>query len=357
MWKNIFIFAQIFLMETISLSTRNGNVSKIYVDSTLLSLPGVLRKHAENRRIVAIIDQNVDSLYGDVFPFEKITVRASEHDKSLATAERVLAQLIELHADRDVFLLGIGGGITTDLCGFVASIFKRGVEFGFVPTTLLAMIDAAIGGKNGVNLLTYKNMVGSIRQPSFVFVPCTVLQSLPISEFRNALPEMWKTFLIAQQDFRASADFFAHLEHKTMMQHSQEVDLLLYYIKEAINIKCRIVERDECERGERRLLNLGHTFAHALEHCDPNIAHGEAVGIGLVLAAHNSALPQLEQQIAQALDAFGLRCALPCHINKTELLAAMHHDKKITAGKLNFVGFDADGKVCVKSMEIDALRL
>lgn len=344
-------------METISLNTLNGNTCQIYVDSTLRFFHDVLREHAANRRIVAIIDQNVDSLYGDVFPFEKITVRATEHDKSLATVEKVLARLVELRADRDVFLLGIGGGITTDICGFVASVFKRGVDFGFVPTTLLAMIDASVGGKNGVNLLGYKNMVGNIRQPRFVYVACSVLQSLPLASFRNALPEMWKAFLISRHDFEESADFFAHFDHTAMMRDPSALESILYYIKEAVGVKCRIVERDEWERGERRLLNLGHTFAHALEHCAPEIAHGEAVGIGLVLAAHNSAQPQLERVISKTLSDNGLRNSLPQNVDRQSMLEAMRHDKKITAGKLNFVGFDAGGKVCVRSMSIDDVRL
>ena len=153
------------------------------------------------RRVVAVIDRRVEELYGNLFPFEKIEVVAEERRKTMQTVEELIQKLLELHADRDVLLLGVGGGITTDICGFVASIYKRGVACGLVPTTLLGMVDAAIGGKSGVNMLGYKNMVGSIRQPEFVVSSVEFLRTLSVAEVRQGLAEMLKAFLISGKHF------------------------------------------------------------------------------------------------------------------------------------------------------------
>ena len=299
----------------------------------------------ENHRVIAVIDEKVDALYGHLFPYEKITVVADERAKTMATVERITRQLMELGAGRDTFLLGIGGGITTDICGFVASIYKRGVSFGFVPTTLLAMVDAAIGGKNGVNVDGYKNMLGTINQPQFVISCPAFLSSFSKSEICKSVPEILKTRLIDGKSIEEVADFFGNTDFPKGLEDGR----LLGYIREAAEVKCRVVASDERESGCRRILNLGHTFGHALERCSGNrLSHGEAVGIGLVLAAKNGGAGRMAESITAVLEQLGLPSQIPDNLEITELNRTVLQDKKNSGTHLNLVVIDAAGKISLK---------
>ena len=302
----------------------------------------------ENRHVIAIIDEKVDRLYGDLFPYERITVVAEERVKTMATVEHLVRRLMEMGAERDVFLLGIGGGITTDLCGFTATVYKRGVGFGFVPTTLLAMIDAAIGGKNGVNVDGFKNMVGAIVQPQFVLTCPSFLSSFSKSEINKSVPELLKTCLISGKGFDEVASFFGRTDFPEFLESED----LLGYIREAASVKCNVVAHDERESGVRRVLNLGHTFAHALERCTGNqLSHGEAVGIGLVLAAKNGGSDAMAERIANTLKQLGLPYQIPDSLKLADLNVAVEQDKKNSGHLLNLVVIDDAGKVsfCRKS--------
>ena len=173
--------------------------------------------------------------------------------KTLQTVERVLRRVIELGVDRKTFVLGIGGGIVTDVAGFAASIYMRGLRFGFVSTTLLGQVDASVGGKNGVNLDGYKNMTGTFTQPDFVVYDPALLRTLPDREFRAGLAEVVKSAIIAD------AELFARLEQSDFATLRRDTDLLADALSAAVRVKADIVERDERESGERRKLNLGHT--------------------------------------------------------------------------------------------------
>ena len=302
------------------------------------------------RRVVAVIDRRVEELYGNLFPFEKIEVVADERRKTMQTVEEVIQKLLELHADRDVLLLGVGGGITTDICGFVASIYKRGVACGLVPTTLLGMVDAAIGGKSGVNMLGYKNMVGSIRQPEFVVSSVEFLRTLSVAEVRQGLAEMLKAFLISGKHFEECGAFFAGSGVGEMLADGAKRDRLLGYIREAVAVKEAIVREDEREHGVRRLLNLGHTFGHALERCT-GMAHGDAVAIGMVCAAKcvNGADTQL---ITSVLQSCGLPVEMPAGVSREALLEAMMQDKKRADGRCRVVVLEAVGRVAVREMDL-----
>lgn len=310
---------------------------------TIMELTDRLEVKAAGRRVIAVIDRNVDALWGHYFPFEKIVIEASERNKTMETVNALIEQLLELHADRDVLLLGIGGGITTDICGFVAAIYKRGVAVGLVPTTLLAMVDAAIGGKNGVNMQGYKNMVGTFRHPEFVCCHPKFLATLPQKEVRNGLAEMLKSFIIKGEHFVACADFF---RAKTGAELCAEAETLLRYIREAANVKLEIVAEDECEQGKRRLLNLGHTFAHALER-STGISHGEAVAIGVVCAAKNGQSLDTEL-IVNTLKTCGLPTEIPQSTTSSALLEAMSQDKKMAEGKCLLVVINRIGDVSVR---------
>lgn len=306
----------------------------------------------EKCRIVAIVDEKVEALYGHLFPYEKITVVADEREKTMPTVEQITRRLMELAAGRDTFLLGIGGGITTDICGFVASIYKRGVSFGFVPTTLLAMVDAAIGGKNGVNVDGYKNMLGTITQPQFVIISPLFLSSFPKSEICKSVPELLKTRIIGGKPIGEVADFFGNTDFPKGLEDGR----LLGFIREALAVKCKVVASDERESGCRRILNLGHTFAHALERCSGNrLSHGEAVGIGLVLAAKNGGAGRMAESIAAALKQLELPSQIPENLGIAELNRAVLQDKKNSGTHLNLVVIDEAGKIEVKQKSVENL--
>jgi 3-dehydroquinate synthase len=258
-------------------------------------------------------------------------MQASEQDKTLSTVERLVTQLLELQADRDTFLIGVGGGITTDITGFVASIYKRGVKFGLVPTTLLAQVDAAIGGKNGVNFDRYKNMLGSFRQAEFVLIDTDFLQTLPLRELRCGAAEMLKTFLLADSHAYESAVEVFRAERPQVPQ---------WLVRRAGKIKMDFVSQDPEDHGVRRLLNLGHTFGHAIEKCSTRYAHGEAVAIGIVMAARMAC----EKGLLQAEDAERIRqdfaaCGLPVEppVPEAELHKAILQDKKRSGETIRYV--------------------
>ena len=259
-------------------------------------------------------------------------VHAGEEEKTLATAERLASQLLDLQADRDTMLIGVGGGVTTDLTGFVASIYKRGLRFGLVPTTLLAQVDAAIGGKNGVNFDRYKNMLGTFRMPEFVYIDTDFLQTLPRRELLCGAAEMLKTFLLA--DAHAYEEAVAHFRGPDPERIPE------WMVRRAGEIKSRFVEEDPEDRGVRRLLNLGHTFGHAIEKCTSQYAHGEAVAIGIVMAAalaveKGLAEPDLAGRIRSDFQSIGLPVDPP--VPEAELRTAILQDKKRTGTVLRFV--------------------
>jgi len=269
-------------------------------------------------------------------------IHASEKDKTLATVERLIAQLLELQADRDTLLIGVGGGIVTDITGFVAGIYKRGLRFGLVPTTLLAQVDAAIGGKNGVNFDRYKNMVGTFRQAEFVYIDTDFLQTLPARELRCGAAEMLKTFLLADAQAYGEAVLcfrnIAQAGDGTDPAKAQVVPTRL--VRRAGEIKFSLVEQDPEDHGVRQLLNLGHTFGHAIEKCSTLYEHGEAVAIGIVMAARMACRkglmkPEEAERIKEDFQAVGLPVEPP--VPEEELHAAILQDKKRTGTTLRFV--------------------
>lgn len=276
-------------------------------------------------------------------------IRATEEEKTLATVERLVTELLELQADRTTMLVGVGGGVTTDITGFVAAIYKRGVPFGFVPTTLLAQVDAAIGGKNGVNFDRYKNMLGTFREPAFVYIDTDFLKTLPPRALRCGAAEMLKTFLLA--DSRAYEQAVALFSGP----HPEQVPDAL--VRRAGEIKLSLVEQDPEDHGVRQLLNLGHTFGHAIEKCSTAYAHGEAVAIGIAMAARLACeqgllAPETAQRIALDLAACGLPVEPP--VPEAELRQAILQDKKRTGDKLRFVLPTAIGKAILWESSVSA---
>ena len=291
-----------------------------------------------------------------------VELEASEEKKSQRTVEEICRALLEGGADRKSFVLALGGGIISDMAGFAASIYMRGIRFAYVPTTLLAMTDAAIGGKTGVNFLSYKNILGSFTEPCFTWMAAASLEGLPRREVLSGAAEMLKSFIIDNVDgaYSTALEFFrtASLPEKC---DAATAARLLPLARAAAGVKAGIVSRDFRESGERKLLNLGHSFAHAIEHlaqtgADGNvgISHGEAVSMGIVLAARLScALGYAPKGFDSSLEAdfasAGLR--VKCPYAPRQLVQAMSRDKKAEAGTLSFVLMRGISDVFVEKLE------
>lgn len=268
-----------------------------------------------------------------------LEIEATEQGKTLRTVEETGRWLMDMGADRNALVLGIGGGITTDIAGFAASVYKRGIRFAFLPTTLLAQVDASIGGKNGVNLDSFKNMLGVFRQPEATFICPETLETLPYSQILSGAAELLKTFLICNEgsnyEKSVKALEYARAHEGCLPAGFNEL------VAAAASVKAGIVGRDPEEHGERRLLNLGHTFAHAIEKLSgEEVGHGSAVSMGVVLAARLSEKLGLAQNgLAARLEADFKACGLPVEspFAIEEMAEAMKKDKKAEGGRVHFV--------------------
>ena len=298
------------------------------------------------KHVFVVCDRNVEGFAKHLAGRrEMMPIDADEKHKTIDTVMQICRWLLSKGADRDALVLAVGGGVTTDMAGFAASIYKRGVRYANVPTTLLSMVDAGIGGKTGVNLDGFKNLLGVIRQPEFTAIFPEVLQTLPEKELRSGLAEMLKTFIIKNP---------SHAYERTVAEGP-----LPELIQLAAGIKQEIVEKDEFESGVRRKLNLGHTWGHAIEWRFPGaFSHGEAVAIGMVQAARYAekagvAEKGLAERIEKDLKACGLPTALPCPVK--ELMPAIANDKKAQNGQIRLVLPARIGKVVVKKVDPSTL--
>jgi 3-dehydroquinate synthase len=257
-----------------------------------------------------------------------------------------------MEVDRSSFIVGIGGGIVCDITGFVASTYLRGVRFGFVPTTLLSQVDAGIGGKNGVNFKGYKNMVGVFNQPEFVICDMNLLNSLPESEISCGFAEIIKHAAIAD------ADLFSYLEGHYRKALKLDAEVLERLVYDSVLIKSSIVGRDERERGERRKLNFGHTFGHAIEK-STGLSHGEAVSLGIVIASELSArkglLPEKDRQRVEAL-LKKLKLPTAVCIDRKGVLDALRRDKKRKGDTISFVLLRGIGNAVVQQIPMRELE-
>ena len=309
-----------------------------------ISEVGTFLKSDRARQIFLVCDRNVrwvaDRIGAEAAAVFEID--ATEGDKDISTVIRIDRWLMEQGADREALLLGIGGGITTDMAGFAASIYKRGIRFAFVPTTLLSQVDASIGGKNGVNLDSYKNMIGVIRQPEAVFICPESLDTLPYTQIVSGASELLKTFIIDNSggDYEEAVSILSGIRKAggEMGDYSGKLGEL---ISAAARIKAGIAGRDPFERGERRLLNLGHTFAHAIEKESlERVCHGNAVSMGTILAARLAErLGVAENGFAERLKADFEACGMPtaCPFGIDSLTGAMRKDKKAEGDVVHFV--------------------
>ena len=261
-----------------------------------------------------------------------------ESGKTLSTAERIFAALADARLTRDGTVVALGGGVIGDLAGFAAACWMRGVRFVQVPTTLLAMVDSAVGGKTGVNVPQGKNLVGAFHPPAMVLVDLATLDTLPDRELRAGCAEIVKYGAVGD------AEFFAWLEANAAAILARDPVALAHAVAQSVAHKARVVAGDEREAGERALLNFGHTFGHALEQVAGfgTLLHGEAVAIGMLQAARLSTALGLAaaadaERLAQLLRQFGLPVSRPPDLDPGALLAAMALDKKAVGARLRFV--------------------
>lgn len=343
-------------------------------------------KSSAEQVVKAYEAQNPDNLGTLLHPSNLLLLDVSEENKSMSTVLEICKWLMDNDAGRNALLLAIGGGITTDIAGFAASIYKRGIRFAYVPTTFLSQVDAAIGGKTGVNFENYKNILGVIRQPEFTYICPEVLGTLPYRDFLSGSAELLKTFIIdnAGNNYEKAVEVLSEIHGS--IDRKQAIALYLAEIEKlaaaAARIKAGIVERDEFDCGERRKLNLGHTFAHAIEsvsmsrHCgaESGISHGEAVAMGVIMAAkaserHYNLAPENSmrpENIAGQKDTEGeslssrlardfSRCGLPteCPFPPESLSGAMKKDKKAENGIVHFVLIRAIGDVRIEDLPVE----
>ncbi len=312
------------------------SLSRVVVGGSLRNTGEYLPEY----QVIILTDENVYDLYAPDFPaFPVIVIKPGESVKTLATVEFIYTELVKCGADRSTFLLGIGGGVICDIAGFVASTFMRGIEFGFVSTTLLSQVDASVGGKNGVNLGNFKNLIGVFNQPSFVLCDYELFKTLPEREYISGLAEVIKYGLIREASL---LELFASKTEDIRQRKEEVVHDLVW---QSVNIKKEVVEKDEFEGGLRRILNFGHTFGHAIEKVH-GLLHGEAVAYGMLVALYISGreanLDPVESERAKSLIlASGLlRKIKP---DKNQIIDVMKKDKKKSGEKIHFILIDTIG--------------
>jgi 3-dehydroquinate synthase len=305
-----------------------------------------LKAYISDRKCIIVTDENVFKLYGKRFPETPvIKIGMGEDIKSMDTVLYIIREMVKFSCDRSTLLVGIGGGIVCDIAGFAASIYMRGISVGFVSTTLLCQVDASAGGKNGVNLDGFKNMIGVFNQPEFVICDTDLLSTLPDREISCGFAEIIKHAAIFDDKM------FEYLDtnYEDALNLKKEIiDKLVY---DSVVIKSNIVNQDERENGVRKKLNFGHTFGHAIEKIS-NYNHGEAISIGMVIAANASGISN-----ASSLIELLSKYKLPVAIEKNHKITdALSKDKKRRNSSIDFVFLKKIGECFVKSVPIDEVK-
>ncbi|KAA3650167.1 MAG: 3-dehydroquinate synthase [Proteobacteria bacterium] len=325
-------------MQTLSLNIP-GKQYPIVIDQQAFNFAEI-RSRLTAQKVMLVSDENVAPLYLeplraelDGFEVHECVIAAGENHKNIQSWQMILDALAKQGFNRSDVLVAVGGGIVCDITGFAAASWMRGVDFVQVPTSLLAQIDASVGGKTGVNHTAGKNLIGAFHQPQAVLINIATLQTLPPREFNAGIGEAIKYAGINQPDF------YGWLHDNRLAIKQQDQKALQHLISECCGFKAEIVRDDEKEQGVRALLNLGHTFAHAIENVsDYHYLHGEAVALGLVMAADLSvrlghAEPGLKAQFIELIAAFDLPHALPNKYTAEQIIHAMRLDKKAQSGQ------------------------
>jgi 3-dehydroquinate synthase len=332
-------------MDKLFLNLETGSTEIVFGNFSEL-----LTSISKNRKIIVLCDKNVNKLYPDISKnYSVININALESEKTLQIVEDIYSKLLELKVDKSTLLVAIGGGIICDITGYVAATFYRGLSLILIPTTLLAMVDASIGGKNGVNLNNHKNVIGIIRQPEAIIIDKEFIKTLPIEEFKNGTAEIIKHSLIS------GGEFYKQISKNADLKSAIISDSIL---KSAIQIKIDIVSEDVNEKGIRKILNFGHTIGHIIE-LKQQISHGHAVAIGIMMAtklsAHfNKCNKETVEEIYNLLSFYNL--PINSSLNIDEIINSLVFDKKKDAESLHFVFIEDIGIVKHESVKINSLN-
>ncbi|MDN3637291.1 3-dehydroquinate synthase [Simiduia curdlanivorans] len=327
----------------------------IYIGSGLLAEPSLFLPHIKSDQVCIVTNSTVGPLYQSRLQSSlkdkqgaQVQLPDGEAHKNFATLNLIFDGLLQARHNRNTTLIALGGGVVGDMCGFAAASYQRGVNFIQVPTTLLSQVDSSVGGKTGINHPLGKNMIGAFYQPQAVIIDIDLLATLPAREISAGLAEVIKYGLLGD------AEFLRWLELNIERLVALDPDALIYAIRRSCENKAKIVAADEREGGVRALLNLGHTFGHAIETQlgYGNWLHGEAVGAGMMLAAELSEkLGWLAAKdvvrVRGLLEKAQLPIAAPKSMTVDQFLAHMSVDKKVMDGRLRFVLLKALGEAVV----------
>ncbi|RUT79975.1 3-dehydroquinate synthase [Ancylomarina longa] len=333
-------------MKTIHIENQN---STIYIGESYKNIG----KYLPKKKCFLICDENIYQYYSDfINKFEHVVIGCGEINKTWSSAQLIIEKLLEMGADRNSFLLGMGGGLVCDISGFVASIYMRGLEFGFISTSLLSQVDASVGGKNGINFGKLKNMIGVFNSPKFVICDPVLLQTLPKRELRSGFGEIIKHAFIKDESL------FHFLKENKNVLLNLDSDCIEDLIYRAVFIKTEVVRQDPLEKGERKKLNFGHTIGHAIEN-NSDLTHGEAVAVGMIIAS------KLSHEICglSELDAFKIQSLLKAYeLPVTHQVSAkvinefLIKDKKKNRDTIDFILLRKIGEACIQSIPIEDLK-
>ncbi|TPH15199.1 3-dehydroquinate synthase [Litorilituus lipolyticus] len=329
----------------------------IYIDSGLIQNPHLFDKHIRGSRVCIVTNDVVAPLYLESiksqlasYNIDEVILPDGEAEKSLANFERIMTHLLANEHGRDTSLIALGGGVIGDITGFAAACYQRGIDFIQIPTTVLSQVDSSVGGKTAVNHPLGKNMIGAFYQPKAVIIDIDTLKTLPVREFNAGIAEVIKYGILGDKAF------FEWLETHIDDIKANDEETLTLMIQKCCQSKADIVASDETEAGVRALLNLGHTFGHAIEAEQGygKWLHGEAVSAGMVLAAKLAVEMDLIEvsdlcRIENLLKAFDLPIAAPENMGFNEFMKHMKRDKKNIAGQLRFIIPIAIGKSEIRS--------
>ncbi|ABM26651.1 3-dehydroquinate synthase [Shewanella sp. W3-18-1] len=318
----------------------------IYIGQNLMNDSEALSRYLLKKRILIVTNETVAPLYlnqiqevmvsfGEV---ESVILPDGEQFKDLAHLDAIFTALLQRNYGRDSVLVALGGGVIGDMTGFAAACYQRGIDFIQIPTTLLSQVDSSVGGKTAVNHPLGKNMIGAFYQPQLVLIDTQCLHTLPAREFAAGMAEVIKYGIMWD------GKFFQWLENNVQALKRLETEALVYAISRCCEIKADVVSQDETEQGVRALLNLGHTFGHAIEAemGYGNWLHGEAVAAGTVLAAQTArSLGLIDEsivcRIVQLLQAFDLPVSAPESMDFDSFIQHMRRDKKVLGGQIRLV--------------------
>lgn len=343
-------------MKTVLVNTKSKSYPVFIGSNIFKTLPELIKKYSLPKRVFIILDKNVEGIYGssirkviNAYAVKKyfLALPASEKIKSLKIVNQIVARLYEEKFGRDTLLIAIGGGTVCDVAGFAASTYMRGISLVHIPTTLLSAVDSSIGGKTGINFKEAKNLIGTFYQPSLVLIDTNFLKSLPEEELISGFGEVIK------YSYLTDGKLYSRLlsDYDSLMK--KELNFLDKIIYESVKIKSAVVSEDEYEKsGLRKILNFGHTFAHAFEsNSDYRLSHGKAVIAGILSALSLSfemgliSKKQLNYMLELPLE-FKSSIQLK-NINEKELLSLMTYDKKNREGKIKFVLIKNFGEILV----------